>query len=436
MISLGIRDWGLGISTVAWLTLAMPAFAQMTPAPSPNPARPARRTSPAEPAPPTRPSNPTNPPKPTNPNEVALPPIECWWKTDRNAVRVGERFLLTLTCAVLDTERVRVVVDESGLAPSALHLVPFDVIGGDRFRDIQNAPRRFFQYQYTMRVLGEEFFGKEISLPRLQISYRVQNSLQGGVALAGREAQYSLVPVPIRVVSLVPPGTGDIRDTPAETFGDVDRRLFRSNVFLIVGALAFVLAVLLTLMLVARAAVKRRAAVAARPRAVSPTTALGAVARELAVVRAASQREGWTTELAGRAAAALRLAGAVALSRPIGEKEVDRRDEAREGQVAVPFGLRTLKGKKLLLSAAVTPGSADGNGNTGKVPALWTPISQSLAAFSEAHYSANGVDGTALDVALAEARDAVRRLRLSQLVRFGRSRRRTATETARPTWAR
>ena len=74
-----------------------------------------------------------------------------------------------------------------------------------------------------MRVLGEEFFGKEITLPRLQISYRVQNSLQGGAALQGREAQYSLVPVPIRVLSLVPAGTADIRDTPADTFGDVER---------------------------------------------------------------------------------------------------------------------------------------------------------------------------------------------------------------------
>jgi hypothetical protein len=287
-----------------------------------------------------------------------------------------------------------------------------------------------------MRVLGEEFFGKEISLPRLQVSYRVQNSLQGGAALAGREAQYSLVPVPIRVVSKVPPGAADNRDTPAETFGDVDRRLFRSNVFLIVGVVAFVLAVMLTLMLVARAAVKRRASVAARHRAVSPTTALGAAARELAVVRSASQREGWTSELAGRAAAALRIAGAVALSRPIGEKEVGRREAAREGQVAVPFGLRTLKGKKLLLSAAVTPGTDNSNGHSGKPSALWTPISQSLAAFSAARYSANGLDGTALDVALADAQDAVRRLRLSKLVRFGRARRRSATETARPTWAR
>src|ERR1043166_3435831 len=84
---------------------------------------------------------------PTPPKEIAVAPVECWWKTDRSAIRVGEQFQLTLTCAVLDTDRVKVVVDESSLAPSALHLVPFEIVSGQRFRDIVNSPRRFFQYQ-------------------------------------------------------------------------------------------------------------------------------------------------------------------------------------------------------------------------------------------------------------------------------------------------
>ena len=194
---------------------------------------------------------------------------------------MGETFDLMLTCAVLDTDRVKVVVDESALAPSALHLVPFDIVGGERFRDIMNTPRRFFQYRYSMRVLGEEFFGKEVSLPRLQVSYRVQNSLQGGSALQGRETQYSLVPVPIRVLSLVPAGASDIRDTPVDTFGDVDARLFRSNLLLIAAGVAFVLAGLLALMVLARAAVKRRATSETRQRTVSPGAALRAASRRI-----------------------------------------------------------------------------------------------------------------------------------------------------------
>src|SRR5687768_18157849 len=108
-----------------------------------------------------------------------------------------------------------------------------------------------------MAVLDEECFGRHVTRPGLHNSYRGQNSLQGGTALQGREAQYSLVPVPIRVLSLVPAGTADIRDTPVDTFGDVDARLFRSNALLITAGVAFVLAGLMMVMLLARAAVKR-----------------------------------------------------------------------------------------------------------------------------------------------------------------------------------
>jgi hypothetical protein len=371
------------------------------------------------------------------PVEVPFPPIECWWKNDRSAVRVGEHFMLTLTCATLDTERARVVVEESGLAPSALHLTPFEIVDGRRFRDIPNAPRRFFQYQYTMRLLGEEFFGKEVLLPRLQISYRVQNSLQGGAALAGRETQYSLVPVPIRVLSLVPAGASEIRDTPSDTFGDVEQRLFRSNLLLILAGVMFVLGGLMAALVIARAAVKRRASVAARHRVVSPGALLRAAGRELGAVRTASQRDGWNSDLAGRAAAALRLAGAVALSQPVGQKEVDRHTLATEGQVPAAPSLRNLTGKKMMLSSAVTPGAL--NGKPSASPA-WDSLSQSLGVFSTARYGrppTNGdVDSSALDTALADAQDAVRRLRLSQWRRFGRSHRATQSETTRQVWER
>jgi hypothetical protein len=390
----------------------------------------------------------TTPTTPTTPTDLTIPPIECWWKTDRSAVRVGENFQLTLTCAVLVTDRVSVVVDESSLEPSALHLTPFEIVGGQRFREILNAPRKFFQYQYSLRVLGEEFFGQEILLPRLQITYRVQNSLQGGAALQGRETQYSLVPVPIRVLSLVPPGTADIRDTPADTFGDVETRLFRSNLLLILAGVAFVVAGLMALMLLARAAVRRRATAATRHRTVSSFAVLHAALREIGAVRAASQNEGWTGELAGRAAAALRLAGAVALSRPVSQTEIVRGMRPSEGQVPAIAGFGALRGKKTMLSASVTPESALSNGNSGRASELWRSMSQSLAVFTAARYTRPStdstgagagrghLDGTALDAALAEGEDALKRLRIREVLRFGRAPRHLEASGARQTWAR
>ena len=428
-----VRRRGFGIGSATGVTLMLVLLAPGS-----------LRAQPRQLAPPRRPTDstgaaiaPTRATAPANPAEVVAPPIECWWKTDRNAVRVGENFTLTLTCAVLDTDRVKVVVDESGLAPSALHLVPFDIVGGERFRDVLNAPRRFFQYQYSMRVLGEEFFGKEITLPRLQISYRVQNSLQGGAALQGREAQYSLVPVPMRVLSLVPAGTSDIRDTPIETFGDVDARLLRSNVLLIVAGVAFVLAGLAAVTLLARAAVKRHATTPTRQRPMSSGAVLRAASRELAAVQSESQREGWNGELAGRAAAALRLAGAVALSRPVSHKEVDRDITATEGQVPAAPGLGMLRGKRVVLSASVTPDTTPLNGTSASASESWRSLSETLKLFSAVRYSREGgVDGTALDAAMSDARAAVSRLRLTQWRRFGRLKRHVETTTARQTWAR
>ncbi len=443
MIISGIRDWGLGIRTITGVTLVLavlapaPAHAQSMTAPAPQRGAPK----------PTPPTNSTPPPSArilsktvVTGADLPVSPIECWWKTDRSAVTVGENFQLTLTCAVLATDRVSVVVDESSLDPSALHLTPFEIVGGQRFREILNAPRKFFQYQYAMRVLGEEFFGREVLLPRLQITYRVQNSLQGGAALQGREAQYSLVPIPIRVLSLVPPGTADIRDTPLDTFGDVERRLFRSNLLLIAAGVAFVLSGLMAVMLLARAAVKRRATAAVRQRTVSPISVLRAALREIGTVRAQSQRDGWSGELAGRAAAALRLAGAVALSRPVSQKVVNRDTSPSEGQIAAPAGLGALRGKTTMLSAAVTSEGAVSNGDSRpptRASELWRSLSQSLGVFTAARYARNGtVDGTALDAALAEGEDAVKRLRVRQFLRFGRTKRHAETAGARPTWAR
>ena len=47
---------------------------------------------------------------------VETDPIRCWWRTSAGAVRIGEPFTLTLTCAVLDDEAVQVVPDESRLS--------------------------------------------------------------------------------------------------------------------------------------------------------------------------------------------------------------------------------------------------------------------------------------------------------------------------------
>jgi hypothetical protein len=83
-------------------TLPYAAAAQTTSKPAQTPARPAQ------------------PPAQPREGEVQSDPIKCWWKADREAVRVGERFGLVLTCAVIEAGPITVVPVLNQLEPGAL----------------------------------------------------------------------------------------------------------------------------------------------------------------------------------------------------------------------------------------------------------------------------------------------------------------------------
>ena len=91
-------------------------------------------------------------PRPTPPvpvDMVEVEPITCWWRTSTSAVRTGEPFGLTLTCAVVETEANKVVPDFSKLDSTVVQLPPFEVIGGGaRPGDLVVPGKRFFQYDY------------------------------------------------------------------------------------------------------------------------------------------------------------------------------------------------------------------------------------------------------------------------------------------------
>src|SRR5713226_8395683 len=102
-------------------------------------------------------------------------PIQCWWRTSTGAVRVGDTFSAVLTCAVLETPDVKVVADQSKLEPSVVQFAPFEVTGGSHAADLRTDDRRFFQDEYTLRLIAENLFGKDAQIPETKISYRVQS---------------------------------------------------------------------------------------------------------------------------------------------------------------------------------------------------------------------------------------------------------------------
>src|SRR5258706_12190686 len=63
-------------------------------------------------------------PTATTDQMVEVDPIRCWWRTSTGAIRIGETFDLSLTCAVLENDLVQVVPDESRLPPAPNYIAP------------------------------------------------------------------------------------------------------------------------------------------------------------------------------------------------------------------------------------------------------------------------------------------------------------------------
>ncbi len=279
--------------------------------------------------------------------------IRCWRRVGRNTVYVGERFTLTLTCSVIEIDTARTVPDQAGLEPETLGVAPFEVLEGQHYADLRRGPRRFFQYHYVLRLLGEEFFGTDVEIPPLEITYRIERTLEGGSALQGRELTYILPAESVSVLSLVPAEMTDIREPPGDTFGDAEARVFRANVATLAAAVFGMVA--LTFVLVAALGVRRewRGAVPRVEKRLPHWAIVRRALGELTRVQRVSQDEGWTRELAGKALAVFRVAGAVAFSQPIVQTVVGPDVGDRDGQLSLRHGF--WRRKKTLLSSALTP---------------------------------------------------------------------------------
>src|SRR4029077_20651109 len=232
---------------------------------------------------------------------VQTDPLQCWWRTSAGAVRVGEPFTVVLTCAVLETDDATVVVDQTRLEPSVVQFAPYETLGGSHGADLRTDQRRFFQYEYRLRLIADGMFGRDVALPETKISYRVQSKVGQKTSLQGRDQTYVMPAQSMRVLSLVPSDASDIRDTSAsDTFGDLDQRAFRANLFTVIGSVLFVLAGLMAILAIVRLAGRYREATTVSDRFMPDGTVIRGVGRELAAVRRERDRGGWTPELAGR----------------------------------------------------------------------------------------------------------------------------------------
>ena len=345
-------------------------------------------------------------------DEVEVEPIKCWWKADTSAVLVGERFHVTLTCGVVETDSIRTAPNRDALEPAALPLTPFEVVSGIRHEDIVSPPWRYFQYEYVVRLLGDEFFGQDVDLPSIDVAYNVVSK---STETEAREKRYRLPALPLRVLSIVPKKAVDISGGADDSFAAIEARRFRANGELVVAALSSGFALLFLALAGARAfgRFRRRPAMTARP--LAPAVALGGCVRAVAQIRREDQN-GWTPERVARALAALRVAAAVASDRPLAQHVVEPDTAPREGQLALRTGI--LRRRSLLVSAAARADGASARfseKHRGRRHALADPIFAAIRAFTGARYGRAEIDGAPLGAALDEADRAMRSLRLRSL---------------------
>ena len=355
---------------------------------------------------------------------VQTDPLQCWWRTSAGAVRVGEPFTVVLTCAVLETDAATVVVDQTRLEPSVVQFAPFEVLGGSHGADLRSDQRRFFQYEYRLRLIADGMFGKDVALPDTKISYRVQSKVGQKTSLQGRDQTYVMPAQSMRVLSLVPSDASDIRDTSAsDTFGDIDQRAFRANLFTVIGSVLFVLAALMAILGLVRLFQKYRKPAIVSKQLITDSAILNGVSRELSRVQHDRDSGGWTPELASRALGALRIAATYAVGRPVSQMPASRlladgSETAEPGRLILKAGWP--RGKRIAVSGAVTPQTVARHiarpGQTPALIALLESVSTAIAAFTAATFNREGkLDEGALDEGLATAKQVTRKMKVQQL---------------------
>jgi hypothetical protein len=356
---------------------------------------------------------------------VQADPIRCWWRTSTGAVRVGEAFSTVLTCAVIENESSKVVPDERELDPSAMQLPPFETVGGTHATDLRSGQRRFFQYQYTLRLMSESMFNRDAVLEGVEIPYRIQTRVEGQAWSEGRQYTYTLPNLSVRVLSLVPQDASDIRDAARDTFLDIEAGAFRADVLAVISGMLFTFGALMLVLGGVRVVGRRRVGVRTATGLLSPRATLGSVARELAAVRREREAHGWNSELAGRALAACRVAGTYAIGSRVSQVPGAADGDGAEGKLLLRAGW--LGRTAVTVSGWVTPAAvahkvaqlaaASANGSTRDAARIQRleALQTALLHFTAARYGREEtLADDVLDEALAACASLTRDLKLEQ----------------------
>ena len=343
---------------------------------------------------------------------VSTDPIRCWWQSDSGAVTIGQSFSVTLTCAVIETDAVQVVPDESHLGVATVQVAPFEIVGGSHPADARSGSRRFFQYQYTLRIIDPDVIGRDVNVPGLPIQYRVRSRTNSASTLEGRDLTYVMPSLPIKVLSLVPAEATDIRDGSEAGFAAVDTLRFRASLFRVAGTAFAVIALIVGVWAVGPWARIARRGSPATAHHVPDRAVLRELRSTLEALRAETQR-GWTDDLVVRALPLVRLVSSFAIGQSISQRSATA-DGVVDGRLPVAHGV--IRPTRVTVASSLTASDvaqamADQPDGESAGRGQLEMLRDGLTALTEAAYRQNGDrDGGRLDAALNAAIAATSRL--------------------------
>jgi hypothetical protein len=289
------------------------------------------------------------------------------------------------------------------------------LLRGSQAPDQRNGQRRFFQYEYTLRLIDELLLGKDAEIPAMTIKYRVQTRVAAGAELQGRDQVYVMPAQGIHVMSLVPADARDIREAQPETFNGVERRRYVASLLRIFGGVLMGVGALVGVVALVRVA-RRSPARQRTSYGLMPTrVVLSRTNRELAEIQRRRGIEGWTEELASRALALLRIIAGYRVSRGVTQAPVSARNRAADGALHFKGRRWPTRRPDTLVFGSLTAEAleaAERNGHDGDRRSTdVNELATALRQFSAASYSREGKPADEdLDASLSAARRILRRL--------------------------
>lgn len=338
--------------------------------------------------------------------EKSVEAIKCWWKTDKSAIRIGEKFEVILTCRVVETDLEKVVPQENDLEPSVVSLAPYTSIGGVRHPDILRNNLRFFQYEYHLMLVGEDFFNKEVPVPSLEIKYKVDRKVQKE-NINTKENIYRLPELQMKISSLVPKDTKNIRDSGDKTFSFIKRLHFKAIVGFVLAGLFLVLPLAIMFLPFWRAILEWRRS-SSNGTLFGNTALLRRMLSELKHAQGLKNKNGWNDEVISKINTICRITGAIALSMNVSQFSEKFGKKGLEGQLKLRKGW--LWPKRVMIYSSLTPETMRANASKTLNNSWNNDFIDVFEVFNNARYGSDELDEAMLDVSLVQCMNLVKKL--------------------------